>query len=106
MCIIGEEDESEVTLDMDGGPLNKALLSDNMNDESIPLDEIALFVDPLDGTREFVEGRLQNVACLIGISRNNRPIAGVISLPFPEGDARSNVQVHYAIADQPACAGV
>ena len=91
---------------MGGGPLNKALLGENMNDEFIPLDEIALFVDPLDGTREFVEGRLKNVACLIGISRNNRPIAGVISLPFPEGDARSNVQVHYAIADQPACAGV
>ena len=106
LCIIGEEDESEAKLNMGGGPLNKELLGDSILDENLPLDEIALFVDPLDGTREFVEGRLQNVACLIGITRHNRPIAGVISLPFPDGNAHGNVQVHYAVADQEGSAGI
>ena len=62
-------------------------------------------MDPLDGTREFVEGRLQNVACLIGIARNNRPITGVIGLPFPEGSTESDIRIHYAIADEPNSAG-
>jgi 3'-phosphoadenosine 5'-phosphosulfate (PAPS) 3'-phosphatase len=73
------------------------------DDDEVPLDELTLFVDPLDGTREFVEGRLQNVACLIGIARNRRPLAGVIGLPFPEGTAESDCVVHYAIAGQ--CSG-
>jgi 3'-phosphoadenosine 5'-phosphosulfate (PAPS) 3'-phosphatase len=87
--------------------LRKSLLEDKplLQDEEIPLEDLALFVDPLDGTREFVEGRLQNVACLIGIARKNRPIAGVVCLPFPEGSTESDPRVHYAIADQPNSAG-
>jgi 3'-phosphoadenosine 5'-phosphosulfate (PAPS) 3'-phosphatase len=75
-------------------------------DEEIPINELAIFVDPLDGTREFVEGRLQNVACLIGIARNNRPIAGVIGIPFPSGNPSSDPIIHYAVADQIGIAGV
>lgn len=36
----------------------------------------------MDGTREFVEGRLNNVQCLIGITYKQQPIGGVIGLPF------------------------
>ena len=46
------------------------------------LSQVTLYVDPLDGTREFVEGRYENVSCLIGISIHGRPVAGVIGLPF------------------------
>merc|ERR1711862_624883 len=68
------------------------------------------YVDPLDGTREFVEGRLENVACLIGIAKNNRSIAGVIGLPFPNGccnsdDDNDDIIIHYAIADRKDCYG-
>ena len=28
---------------------------------AVGVDELTLFVDPVDGTREFVEGRLENV---------------------------------------------
>ena len=104
--IIGEEDD-EGTLPRDyKNSLDKFILKEkNLRDEEIPLEELALFVDPLDGTREFVEGRLKNVACLIGITRNNRPVAGVIGLPFPDGSTESDVVVHYALTDQKESAG-
>ena len=106
--IIGEEAEEDAKPNLNGVALDKSILDTANNqliDEEIPLEDIALFVDPLDGTREFVEGRLQNVACLIGIARKNRPIAGVIGLPFPEGSVDAPVRVHYAIAGQRGSAG-
>ena len=100
LTIIGEEDDADAKPNMDV-TLNLDLLQDlDVEDDELPLEEIALFVDPLDGTREFVEGRLQNVACLIGISRNSRPIAGVIGLPFPDGTYETESNSYYAIADQ------
>jgi len=36
---------------------------------SEPLSDVTVFVDPLDGTREFVEGRVWNVQTLIGARR-------------------------------------
>jgi 3'-phosphoadenosine 5'-phosphosulfate (PAPS) 3'-phosphatase len=112
LFIIGEENEEDACPDFNGKCLEKDLLVSHYTgnnegaDEHIPLEELSIFVDPLDGTREFVEGRLQNVACLIGIVRNNRPIAGVIGVPFPDGTTESSVEVHYAIADQDEISGV
>ena len=48
----------------------------------VPLDEITVFIDPLDGTREFVEGRLWNVSCLVGIARNSRVVSSAVGRPF------------------------
>lgn len=45
-------------------------------------DEIVIFIDPMDGTREFVEGRIQNVQCLIGITLNGMPVAGAVGMPM------------------------
>jgi 3'-phosphoadenosine 5'-phosphosulfate (PAPS) 3'-phosphatase len=110
LTIIGEEDlddeSTEAILKQEVESLDKNLLSVVENDELVPLDELTIFVDPLDGTREFVEGRLQNVACLIGIARNQRPLAGVIGVPFPDGTSTSASQIHYAFASQPNSGGV
>lgn len=38
------------------------------------------FLDPIDGTREFVEGNGE-FAVMIGLVRNGRPSAGVVALP-------------------------
>eukprot|EP00934_Nitzschia_sp_Nitz4_P006016 Nitzschia sp. Nitz4//scaffold131_size63436//25536//27848//NITZ4_006272-RA/size63436-processed-gene-0.116-mRNA-1//-1//CDS//3329535259//6006//frame0 len=104
--IIGEEDENEAKPNFEGGAFRKDILTDSgLLDEQIPLEDLALFVDPLDGTREFVEGRLQNVGCLIGIARKCRPIAGVIGVPFPGGSVDEPPRIHYAIADQLGSAG-
>ena len=49
------------------------------------MDAVTIYVDPLDGTREFVEGRLTNVQSLVGIAVGGRAVAGAIGLPFPGG---------------------
>ena len=105
LVIIGEEDDGEAIPKLDVKLKNDLLKDLAVQDDQIPIEELTLFVDPLDGTREFVEGRLQNVACLIGISRNKRSLAGVIGLPFPDGTLNSEATVLYAIADQPSCSG-
>jgi fructose-1,6-bisphosphatase/inositol monophosphatase family enzyme len=86
--------------------LNEHLLDFIADDgDEVPLDELSIFVDPLDGTREFVEGRLQNVACLIGIARKNQAIAGVVGLPFPKGSNFEPVLVYYAVSNTPSRTG-
>jgi 3'-phosphoadenosine 5'-phosphosulfate (PAPS) 3'-phosphatase len=49
---------------------------------AVPLEQVCIFVDPLDGTREFVEGRVHNSETLIGISVDNVAVAGAVGLPF------------------------
>ena len=44
--------------------------------------DLCVFVDPVDGTREFVEGRLEAVECLVGVAYRGRAVAGVMGLPF------------------------
>lgn len=46
------------------------------------LSQVTIYVDPLDGTREFVDGRYENVTCLIGIAIDGKPAGGVIGMPF------------------------
>ena len=46
-------------------------------------ERICIFIDPLDGTGEFVAKRYEAVQTLIGIAIDGRPIAGVIGIPFP-----------------------
>jgi len=56
--------------------------------------EIIIFIDPMDGTREFVEGRLQNVQCLIGITLNGIPVAGAMGLPMVHGN---HIEIAYGM---------
>ena len=56
----------------------------------VSLDDCCVFVDPLDGTREFVEGRLENVQSLVGLSVKGRATAGAIGLPFPSGEFKTD----------------
>lgn len=45
-------------------------------------EELVVWVDPLDGTKEYTEGLLDNVTVLIGIACRGKAIAGVINQPF------------------------
>mmetsp|Transcript_64074 Transcript_64074/g.71761 ORF Transcript_64074/g.71761 Transcript_64074/m.71761 type:complete len:273 (+) Transcript_64074:87-905(+) len=47
-----------------------------------PLQDVCVFIDPVDGTREFVEGRLLSCQCLIGIALRGKSVGGVMGLPF------------------------
>jgi 3'-phosphoadenosine 5'-phosphosulfate (PAPS) 3'-phosphatase len=90
--IIGEEDESvnidskeavelRLNLDLD---FAEGVFPSNMNDipTMVANSDIVVFVDPLDGTREFIEGRFENVQCLIGVCYKNVPYMAAIGLPF------------------------
>jgi len=59
----------------------------------VPWDRIAVFIDPLDGTREFVEGRLSNVQTLVGIAVDGQAVAGAVGIPL----AHNGVTVVYAL---------
>ena len=102
LCIVGEEDES-VQVDKS----RSKELKQNLNlsfefgaGEHLPLPSdldmkhVVFYVDPLDGTREFVEGRFDNVQCLIGLCYRGRPLLGAIGLPFPQSD---QVEVVYGL---------
>ena len=131
LLIIGEEeddgDEDDAVVPNDDDKKKNRLALDLLDhttivddaEDQVDMEDLVLFVDPLDGTREFVEGRLENVACLIGIAKRGRPIAGVIGLPFPSGtlddsdgdsdgdgdSSGSGVEIFYAVADQKGSMG-
>lgn len=79
--IVGEEDDAADLSFSGASPRRRYAVSD---DTSVAIEELTVYVDPLDGTREFVEGRLKNVQCLVGISRGGRALAGVVGLPFED----------------------
>lgn len=50
--------------------------------KNIPLDDLVVWVDPLDGTAEYTKGLLDHVTTLIGIAVKGEPLAGVICQPY------------------------
>jgi len=107
--IVGEEDES-VEVDTDYQyPLKSDLLvnyewttrNDGKVDEPAPeeldINLLTVFVDPLDGTREFVEGRLPNVQSLIGATYKGSPLMGAIGLPFPTTNDNNSTEVLFGL---------
>ncbi|XP_069464689.1 3'(2'),5'-bisphosphate nucleotidase 1 isoform X2 [Ambystoma mexicanum] len=86
LTIIGEEDlpSSDVEEDLiEAGQYNEILKHccpaqySNIKEE-----ELVVWVDPLDGTKEYTEGLLDHVTVLIGIAYEGKAIAGVINQPF------------------------
>lgn len=84
--IVGEEDGNERLEYGEHEPLKVDLFEDDIG-ETPELDPsiVTVFVDPLDATREFVEGRLENCQVLVGIAIDGEAVAGAIGLPFPTG---------------------
>eukprot|EP00439_Symbiodinium_sp_Y106_P048181 s936_g6.t1 len=93
--VVGEEGDLGLEESGDGDPVEirepaASLLSDVsgqrrhllLRDVVLPLSELCIWVDPLDGTKEFTEGRYEFVSTLIGISQLGQPVAGVISEPY------------------------
>lgn len=76
----------------DHEPIHKDIFSTEKR--SSKGDEIIIFIDPMDGTREFIEGRIQNVQCLIGITVNGMPVGGVMGMPMVHG---SQIEVAYGL---------
>ncbi|XP_053737961.1 3'(2'),5'-bisphosphate nucleotidase 1 isoform X3 [Synchiropus splendidus] len=86
VTIIGEEDlpSEEVSEDLIESGQSEEILQKTCPVElsGITEEELVVWVDPLDGTKEYTEGLLDNVTVLIGIAHAGRAIAGVINQPF------------------------
>nr|XP_026494307.1 3'(2'),5'-bisphosphate nucleotidase 1 isoform X2 [Vanessa tameamea] len=86
--IIGEEDnpdnEGDVCSDWLTIDADKEVLCLECPSElqGIKEEDIVVWVDPLDGTSEYTQGFLEHVTVLIGISVNEKPVAGVIHQPY------------------------
>lgn len=108
--IIGEEESSSCSLAFDEDAEEVLLSPRVITSRSTvlknldvpvhaPTSELTLFVDPLDGTNEFVSGHLHCVSVLIGIARNGIRLAGVIGRPFPDTEV-CNDELMYALVGQ------
>ncbi|XP_026174078.1 3'(2'),5'-bisphosphate nucleotidase 1 isoform X2 [Mastacembelus armatus] len=86
ITIIAEEDlpAEEVRDDLSETGQAEEVLSKTCPAEYSELkeEELVVWVDPLDGTKEYTEGLLDNVTVLIGIAYGGKAIAGVINQPF------------------------
>ena len=79
--IVGEEDVIEEENDWE---INDEPEVDALNGYDMPTDlqmlvfsDVVVFIDPVDGTREFVEERLDACQNLIGISYRGRAVLGL-----------------------------
>ncbi|XP_011610515.2 3'(2'),5'-bisphosphate nucleotidase 1 [Takifugu rubripes] len=86
ITIIGEEElpSEEISNDLiENGHLEEILHTTCPKEyRELKEEELVVWVDPLDGTKEYTEGLLDNVTVLIGIAHGGKAIAGVINQPF------------------------
>lgn len=56
---------------------------------SIPYSEICVWIDPIDCTKGFINGKTEYVTTLIGMSRNKQAYIGVVGTGFKKvGETR------------------
>lgn len=94
ISIVGEEKEEhcikpiEPLLDLPEIYFTKYLTPNKYYDAydiintDLDLNDICVWIDPIDGTKEYTEGIKNAVTCLIGITYKESPIAGIINRPF------------------------
>eukprot|EP00980_Cylindrotheca_fusiformis_P028990 scaffold22689_cov163-Cylindrotheca_fusiformis.AAC.5 len=102
--IVGEEDGDEkleqAIASTSFEPLKLDLFQDDIGETpEIDPSDITVYVDPLDGTREFVEERLDNCQVLVGIAVGGESVAGAVGIPFPSGNLDTDETVVYGLAD-------
>lgn len=98
VSVFGEEDlspldvvdNSFIVTETDADVLEKAsTLPEELR--SVRLEDICIWVDPLDGTAEFTEGLLDHVTVLVGIAVKGKAVAGIISQPYYNYEAGPDV---------------
>ncbi|XP_057314954.1 3'(2'),5'-bisphosphate nucleotidase 1-like [Hydractinia symbiolongicarpus] len=92
LLIVGEEEGCDaVSEEMLVEDPDKDVLKQNCPDnfKNLKLSDLVVWVDPLDGTKEFTEGHVEHVTVLIGISAHGKAIAGVVHQPFFSNEGRT-----------------
>jgi len=89
--VMGEEEEEEDEEGGRGGDENShhRCTRDTWWSSCVPkvireasLEDLTVWVDPLDGTKQFTNGHPERVTVLIGLALKGVPIAGVVHQPF------------------------
>lgn len=87
VMLVGEEDIPEQdykVVDISKDLLREYQLPDGFSVQ-VPAKDIVIYVDPLDGTKDYVLGDVFCAMTLIGISVGGKPLGGVINSPFWNG---------------------
>lgn len=84
LSIVGEEECEISTSNVEINLNTLQQFKDKIPEElkTASLQDVVVFVDPLDATKEYTKGDLEPVTTLIGIAFKGKPIGGVISRPF------------------------
>jgi len=106
--IIGEEEEVSEDLQFDFNSLKTDSVSKELfagcTSTEVDLNKAIVWVDPLDGTIEFIKGALDCVTTLIGISIEGQAKIGVVGKYFveqEEGKFEWQPRCYFANADYP-----
>ena len=107
--------EEKTQSDQDKGPVFRPLLKHpqitanvKQRNEKVNIDDIAVWIDPLDATKEYTEGGtnpelLKYVTVMLCIVVNDEPIASVIHQPFVKGKTINDTSIFYR--NKPFCHG-
>ncbi|CAF1436473.1 unnamed protein product [Adineta steineri] len=63
---------------------NIPIIKDDENLMKVPLSSVAVWVDPLDATKEFTENLLQYVMVMLCITIEKKPTIGILYAPFTD----------------------
>lgn len=90
LSVIGEEGEvdlSKISSELLTTAQDQSVIdhySEKLSSEikEAKIEDFTVWVDPLDGTKEFTEGHLDHVTVLVGIAIGKKAVGGVIHQPF------------------------
>ncbi|CAN8008911.1 unnamed protein product [Ixodes pacificus] len=86
LTIIGEEtlEEKKISDDWIITEHDKDVLATSLPDnlKNIKEEDLVVWVDPLDGTKEYTQGFLDHVTILVGIAVDGKAVGGVIHQPY------------------------
>jgi 3'(2'), 5'-bisphosphate nucleotidase len=85
--IVGEETvdyKGEISVDYESLRLDSYPENPKFKDLLIPIDELCVWIDPIDCTKGFIRKEMHYVTTLIGMSRNQSAYLGIIGVPYKQ----------------------